>query len=347
MHNIQAESPVLLVKTHAFGDALLCTPAVRDLIGRREAEYWVLTGYAAAAVWERFPGIERVFVAPMPPPSGAGGFLSLVRWSAGNRKILKSVKESFVFQGSPAVRRWVRYLTGSPVRSSGGKPLGKWEKVFPMIETDYAGYSYSKTAGVTPENWRPVFPVKETERGWVENLRLSEPLFAIAPGGGKNPRDTVPEKRWFPGRFAVIADRLSTAGFSIVLIGGSDDLEAAEETKKLCTAAVLDMTGKTTWGQTAALLDRCCGFLGADSGTAHLATARGIPSVVLFGPSSHETLFAEGLVHPLQGAVDCSPCYSNSLFPGCIHERAICMDAIGTEEVWFALQKVINENYGS
>jgi len=340
-------NPVLLVKTHAFGDALLCTPAVRELVGRGEAEYWVLTGYSAAAVWERFPGIERVFVAPMPPLSGVGGFLSLARWSMRNRRILKSVKESFVFQGSPAVRRWVRFLTGSSVRSSGGEPLGKWEKVFPMIETDYAGYSYSKTAGVTPENWRPVFPVRETETEWASNLQLPRPLFAIAPGGGKNPRDTVLEKRWFPERFAIIADRLFSAGFNIVLIGGSDDAEAAQEMKNQCRAALLDMTGKTTWGQTAALLNRCHGFLGVDSGTAHLAAAEGIPSVVLFGPSSPETQFAGGLVNPLRGIVDCSPCYSNSLFPGCIHERAICMEAVETDEVWFTLQKVINENYGS
>ncbi len=344
---MEANSPVLIVKTHAFGDALLCTPAVRDLVRGREAEYWVLTGYAAAAVWERFPGISRVFVAPVPPQSGAGGSLNLMRWSIRNRKILKNVKESFVFQGSPSVRRWVRFLTGSSVRSSGGEQLGKWEKVFPMIETDFAGYSYSKTAGVSPQDWRPVFPVRETESEWAENLHLSRPLFAIAPGGGKNPRDTVLEKRWFPDRYAVIADRLSTAGFNIVLIGGSDDSEAAQEMKKLCRAAVVDMTGKTTWGQTAAILDRCYGFLGADSGTAHLATARGIPSVVLFGPSSPETLYAGGLVNPLQGITDCSPCYSNSLFPGCVRERATCMDAIETEDVWFTLQKVINENYSS
>ncbi len=344
---MRTESPVLLVKTHAFGDALLCTPAVRELIGSREAEYWVLTGYSAAEVWERFPGIDRVFVAPVPPSKGISGSLSLALWSMRNRKILKSVKESFVFQGSPSIRRWVRYLTGSAVSSSGGKALGKWEKVFPMAQTDYAGYSYSKTAGVIPENWRPVFPVREMESEWVSNLRLSRPLFAIAPGGGKNPRDTVLEKRWFPERFAVIADRLSTAGFNIILVGGSDDREVAQEMKQQCRTALLDMTGKTTWGQTAALLDRCSGFLGADSGTAHLAAARGIPSVVLFGPSSPGTLFAEGLINPVQGIADCSPCYSNSLFPGCVRERAVCMDAIETEVVWSTLQKVINENYGS
>ncbi len=96
---MRIEPPVLLVKTHAFGDALLCTPSVRELISERNAEYWVLTGYSAAPVWERFPGIARVFVAPIPPLSAFTGNLALARWSVRNRNTLRNVSESIVFQG--------------------------------------------------------------------------------------------------------------------------------------------------------------------------------------------------------------------------------------------------------
>jgi ADP-heptose:LPS heptosyltransferase len=339
------ESPLLLVKTHAFGDALLCTPSVRELLRMAEAEYWVLTGSAAADVWERFPGISQVFVAPIPPSPGLKGGLNLMKWSLRNRNTLRNVIGSYVFQGSPMIRRWVRFLTGAPVRSSGGQALGKWETVFPMNVCDNAGYSYSKTAGVTVEDWRPIFPVKDSEEAWAAGLGLPAPLFAIAPGGGMNPRDTVLEKRWYPERYAVIADRLSSAGFSVILLGGSGDIEVSERMQRFCGKDVLNMTGRTTWGQTAAILDRCSGFLGADSGTAHLAAARAIPSVVIFGPSSPDTLFADGMITPVKGTVDCAPCYSNSLFPGCRHERAICMEAVETEEVWSALRRMIDENY--
>jgi len=340
-----SDSPLLLVKTHAFGDALLCTPSIMELTRMSESEYWVLTGSAAAEIWERFPGISRVFVAPIPPSSGIRGGLNLLKWTLRNRSTLRNVAGSYVFQGSPMIRRWVRFLTGAPMRSSGGDALGRWETVFPMNERDYAGYSYSKTAGVEVEDWRPVFQVKDTEEAWAADLGLPAPLFAVAPGGGRNPRDTVPEKRWYSDRYAVIADRLSSAGFNIVLLGGIGDAEVSEKTQNLCGRNVLNMTGRTTWGQTAAILDRCSGFLGADSGAAHLAAARGIPSVVLFGPSSPETLFADGLINPVRGNVDCAPCYSNSLFPGCKHERAICMEAIETEEVWSAIRSMIDENY--
>lgn len=335
--------PLLLVKTHAFGDALLCTPAAREL-SLADEELWVLTGPSAVSVWERFPGVERVFPAPI-PFSGLTGAASLASWSLRNRKELLKVKGTLVLQGSPAVRRWVRFLTSAPMRSCGGSPLGKWEKVFPMLEGDFAGNAYAATAGVNVSDWSPVFPVSEREAEWVRTLGLPSPLFAIAPGGGNNPRDTVLEKRWPTDRFAMTAQRLAEAGMNVVLLGGSGDRKAAEDTVNECGAELLDLTGRTTWGQTAAVLDRCAGFLGADSGTAHLATARNVPSVVLFGPSSPSCLFAPGLVQPLVGTVDCSPCYSNSLFPGCKHGRSVCMESIQVDDVWDALRKVLNDNH--
>lgn len=335
--------PLLLVKTHAFGDALLCTPAAREL-SLEGGRLWVLTGPSAAPVWERFPGIERVFVAPIPfsGPTGAAG---LARWSLRNRRELQRVEGTVVLQGSSAVRRWVRFLTSAPMRSCGGTSLGRWEKVFPMVEGEFAGSAYAAAAGVDVFDRRPVFPVLEREEDRVRALGLPSPLFAVAPGGGNNPRDTVLEKRWPPDRFAETARKLAGAGLNVVLLGGAGDRRAAEEMINECGAELLDLTGRTTWGQTAAVLDRCAGFLGADSGTAHLATARGVPSVVLFGPSSPSCLYAPGLVHPVKSPVDCSPCYSNSLFPGCRHGKAVCMGSVRVEDVWAVLRKVLNDNY--
>ena len=241
---MKADSPILLVKTHAFGDALLCTPVVRELTAERKAEYWILTGDSAAAVWERFPGITRIFVAPMPPSSGIDGYLKLIRWTMRNRKTLKSVRESIVFQNASAVRRWVRYLTCSQVTSAGEKPLGSWETVIPMNNEEYAGISWSNVAGVKPDDWRGVFNPSDSDREWALKTGLSGPVFAIAPGGGKNPRDNVPEKRWLPGRYAVIADRLSASGFHVILIGGSGDTGIAEETARHCGAEILDLSLK-------------------------------------------------------------------------------------------------------
>ncbi len=335
-----ADLPVLLVKTHAFGDALMCTPAVRELV-RSGRTLWALTGPSAAPVWERVPGISRVFVAPV-PPSGAADGMRLLKWTRDMRSEIRGTDRALVFQGSPFIRRWVRYLTSTTVVSCGGAPLGPWETVYPMETGELAGQAFARVAGVEVSDWRPEFPVKEMEKRWAGELGLPFPLFAIAPGGGRNPRDTVMEKRWLPERYAELAGRLSSSGMRTVLLGGEDDRAAAAEMARSSSCSLLDMTGRSTWGQTAAILDRCCGFLGADSGTAHLAAARGIPSVVLFGPSSPSALYPEGLITPVAAGVDCSPCYSNSLFPGCRNDRALCMESIEPEEVWLALARVLN-----
>lgn len=334
---------VLIVKTHAFGDALLCTPAVAELAREGETALTVLTGPSAAPVWERFPGLDRVMVAPL-PPSGPSQWLRLLPWTIRHARDLSGFDRSLVFQGSPAVRRWIRLLTGKPVRSCGGRPLGRWEEVFPMNEGDLAGSAYARVAGVAPEDFRPVFPVRESETRWAAELGLPAPLFAVAPGGGRNPRDTVLQKRWMPERYAAVAERLAETGMKVVLLGGEDDSAAADHMASCCTASMPDLTGRTTWGQTAAVLDRCCGFLGADSGTAHLAVSRNVPSVVLFGPSSPEALYAGGLAVPVRGRADCSPCYSNSLFPGCVNESAVCMESIDVETVWHTVRRMLNEN---
>ena len=338
------EAPVLLVKTHAFGDALMCTPAVRELV-REGGCYWALTGPSAAPVWARVPGVERVFVAPV-PAGGAADHLRLIRWSLRNIRQLRRVSRSVVFQGSAAVRRWVRFMTGAGSVSCGSSPLGCWEQVFPLNVGEPAGTAYAGTAGVEVSDWRPEFPVTRKEEEWVADLRLPAPLFAIAPGGGENPRDTVLEKRWMPDRFAVIAERLSSSGFHIVLLGGGGDTTAADAVARSCGARLLDLTGRTTWGQSAAILDRCAGFLGADSGTAHLAAARRTPSVVLFGPSSPSALFPPGLVTAVASRTECSPCYANSLFPGCRRERAVCMESVEVEDVWMALRNTIGSESG-
>lgn len=48
---------------------------------------------------------------------------------------------------------------------------------------------------------------------------------------------------------------------------------------------IIDAGGRFTLTQTAAMLARCCLYIGNDSGLMHLAAATGIPTLGLFGPS--------------------------------------------------------------
>jgi ADP-heptose:LPS heptosyltransferase len=94
---------------------------------------------------------------------------------------------------------------------------------------------------------------------------------------------------WPAERFAVVASRLAAAGHNIVFTGSSGERERARE---VCTRAGLPLTavvaGSLTLGKFAATIAAARLVISADTGAAHLASAYGTPSVVIFGPAPPE-----------------------------------------------------------
>jgi len=341
---MQAGDTGLIVKTHAFGDALLATPAVARLL-ERGGRWIALAGPSAAEVWRRMPGMARVEVAPM-PPVGPGGLLGPVFWTIAARRRLAGISECVVLHRSGALRRWVRLLTGAPSRSGGQTPLGRWETVLGLDPMAFATDSYARIAGVGPGDDTPVFPVTREETEWAAGMLGTGRWVAVAPGGARNPRDVVQRKLWPACRFREIARRLVSLGFGCVLLGDGRDRAAAYEVSH-GTGHVVDLCGRATWGRSAAVLARCDAFLGVDSGAAHLATSQRTPAVVLFGPTSPEALYARGSVSVVKTTAECSPCYSNEVFTGCARRGAPCMFEIDVDAVWDSLESLLNAHSGA
>jgi ADP-heptose:LPS heptosyltransferase len=103
----------------------------------------------------------------------------------------------------------------------------------------------------------------------------------VHPGAGS------PARRWPAERFAAVARAEARAGRPVVVTGGPDEVALAHEVAAgagLPRAAVhAGRQSVLALGRLVAAADRVvCG----DTGVAHLATALGTPSVVLFGPTS-------------------------------------------------------------
>jgi len=108
----------------------------------------------------------------------------------------------------------------------------------------------------------------------------SEGLVLVHPGAAH------PSRRWPPVRFAAVARALARAGFDVHVTGGPAEVALAEEVRRragLPPAALL--AGRTDLGELAALVAGARLMVSGDTGTAHLASAFGTPSVVLFGPT--------------------------------------------------------------
>jgi heptosyltransferase-2 len=107
------------------------------------------------------------------------------------------------------------------------------------------------------------------------------PLVAIHPGSG----GWSLARRWQADGFAAVADALAERyDARIVLVGASGD--GVGEVASQLKAQALNLEGRTTVGQLAAVLRRCDLFIGADSGVMHIAAAAGTPTVAIFGPTN-------------------------------------------------------------
>ena len=93
-------------------------------------------------------------------------------------------------------------------------------------------------------------------------------------------------RSWPAGRFAAVARALAAAGHEVVLTGS--DAERERATTIAAEAGLADGTnlaGRTDLAELAALVADAALVVTVDTGAAHLATAYGTPSVVLFGPA--------------------------------------------------------------
>jgi ADP-heptose:LPS heptosyltransferase len=94
---------------------------------------------------------------------------------------------------------------------------------------------------------------------------------------------------WPAERFAAVASALAVAGHNVVFTGGGGERDRAGEVGRqsgLPDDAVL--AGRLGLGEFAATIAAARLVISADTGAAHLASAYGTPSVVLFGPAPPE-----------------------------------------------------------
>ncbi|HSK55155.1 MAG TPA: glycosyltransferase family 9 protein [Jiangellales bacterium] len=102
-----------------------------------------------------------------------------------------------------------------------------------------------------------------------------------------HPGAAYPSRRWPPERFAAVARALAADGERVVVSGTAAERPLADVVARLAglpPAAVL--AGRTAVEEMAALVARARLVVCGDTGTAHLASAFGTPSVVLYGPVS-------------------------------------------------------------
>ncbi|MGI8423312.1 MAG: glycosyltransferase family 9 protein, partial [Chloroflexota bacterium] len=169
-----------------------------------------------------------------------------------------------------------------------------------------------------------------------------------APGG--------PAKRWPAERFAIVADHISgRLGGQVLLTGGRGDVEEVRKIAARCTRSPVELAGQTSFGALAALFERSRIAIGSDNGAMHLATARGVPTLRLFGPTDarvwegwNGNVSERPLTVSITSPRVCSPCHRLDIpewrtVPGARGDAYPCMDEITVETVIDAVERLWRE----
>jgi ADP-heptose:LPS heptosyltransferase len=119
-------------------------------------------------------------------------------------------------------------------------------------------------------------------------LELPPPSVAapVAPGGTViHPGAASPARRWPPERWAAVARAELEAGRRVIVTGSAAERDLAAAIARDAGDAAIVLAGETDLLGLAATVAGAGRVVCGDTGVAHLATAFGTASVVLFGPT--------------------------------------------------------------
>ena len=155
-------------------------------------------------------------------------------------------------------------------------------------------------------------PLKDAHRSRVDAL--------ISDFAGKHPVVSIcPTAKWetkcWPEQsFATLADLLSERmKVRVVLLGAPSETEVVGRIGRRMRHEHLDLSGKLSILEVAALLERSALYIGNDSGLMHLASATGTKTVAIFGPTDpRRTGPYNGQARVATLNLYCSPCFKRN-----------------------------------
>jgi len=166
-------------------------------------------------------------------------------------------------------------------------------------------------------------------------------LLAVHPGASKPPRS------WHGERFAAAADRvLEGRPGLLLLLGGPREREECARIAAAARGPSLDLSGRTSIRQMAALIERADLLLCNDSGPMHLASALGTPAVAVFGPGTPRLtapLVGPDLCRTVTLDLPCSPCrqdYFRECRPG-PWGKPYCLEDLPVSRVARAAERIL------
>lgn len=181
-------------------------------------------------------------------------------------------------------------------------------------------------------------------------LKIDSPTSAkawelLAPLAGRRvvalgPGSKMPAKKWFPERFAEVAERIlrEYPDVGVAVFGGGEDRAQGDAlVAALPRGAAVNCAGRTNIIESAAALAQCVAYVGNDTGTMHLAAIMGVPCIAIFTSRDNRDVWVPwGEAHEiLRRDLPCSGC----MLTECEAHEMRCLDLITVDDVLSAVRR--------
>ncbi len=273
---------ILLIRLEHVGDVLMTTPAIRALRKRfPKARIDVLVRDFTAPILQRNKNVSNVIVWNAPWLSSLG---KRDPWSSARQMIRKLQKNNYDvaidFHGDPRnilfAGRIAKYRVGFGCRGFGfllNKTVPYRKHV---IDRNLA---LAKALGAVSKDRTMELTVSSSDEKFAKSALkgISKPVI-ISPGSGKK------EKNWLEERWAEVADKLiEEKGATIILTGSKGEAEMVKCIQEQVhhPDKVLNLCGKTSLTQLAAVIKHSKLLLSPDSGPVHIARTMNTPLLEL------------------------------------------------------------------
>lgn len=195
--------------------------------------------------------------------------------------------------------------------------------------------------GFRPFTSNPKLYLNKRDREWAQKFweakgieyKEQREFIAIHPGSGSR------KKVWPIDKFLSISKYIEEhlKGKIILIIGPAEsgEIQKLFENKdfnNLIVAKGLSLI------QLASIIECCKLFIGNDSGISHMASALGVPTIAIFGPTDPKVWSPRGEnVSIIKKEIPCSPCPEERFFQ-C--KDLICLNGIEQEDVLQVIERV-------
>src|SRR3984885_3480023 len=309
---------ILIRATNWIGDAVMSLPAIRAIRNRYpDARITVLAKPWVAALYEGELSIDRVIT--LEAASGARDWKA--KWDLARRLrnesdasfdlavLLPNSFESAAVVWLAGVKRLVGYardgrswLLSDAIALPTKGEIPRHERFYYLEMLRRAGLI--EAIPDVPEI--RLDGIAEARRRGAElfaKAGVKLPVIGVSPGAAYGAA-----KRWLPERFGEAAAHLAgEAGGSVAVFGSAAERPMCEEVAR--ASGGRNFAGETDLRSFIDMTAACHLFLTNDSGAMHIASALGVPSVTVCGPTDES---ATGPLGPaarlVREQVECAPC---------------------------------------